>query len=85
MSGTAVTVKVGPNGRIVLPAEIRRKMGVAPGDIVVLEYRKNGTLQIVSRREAVRQAQALVRKFVGKDRRLSQELSDERRKEAARD
>jgi AbrB family looped-hinge helix DNA binding protein len=85
MSDTGVTVKIGPNGRIVLPAEIRRKMGVGPGDSVVLEYRKNGTLQIVSRREAVRQAQALVRKFVGKDRRLSQELSDERRKEAARD
>jgi AbrB family looped-hinge helix DNA binding protein len=85
MSETTVTVKIGPNGRIVLPAKIRRKMGVAPGDSVVLEYRKNGTLQIVSRREAVRQAQALVRKFVGKNRRLSQELSDERRKEAARD
>jgi AbrB family looped-hinge helix DNA binding protein len=85
MDDKSATVKIGPNGRIVIPAPIRRKMGVGEGDSLVLECRDDGTLQVVSRRDAVRHAQALVRKYVGKGRRLSEELSKERRKEADRE
>jgi AbrB family looped-hinge helix DNA binding protein len=31
----SATVAVGPQGRLVIPSEIRRQLGIAPGDVLV--------------------------------------------------
>jgi AbrB family looped-hinge helix DNA binding protein len=32
---TSTTVAVGPQGRLVIPSEIRRQLGIAPGDVLI--------------------------------------------------
>jgi AbrB family looped-hinge helix DNA binding protein len=73
--------RIGPGGRIVIPAAYRKAMGVGPGDDVVLSL-DSGQLKIVSPREALRRAQSIVRRHVAAGRRLSDELVAERRAEA---
>jgi len=70
-------------GRLVIPAVYRKALGLKPGDEVLLTL-EDGEIRVVSTRQAVARAQALVRKYVPKDRSLSEELIRERREEAAR-
>lgn len=83
MSG-AITIKISEGGRVVIPAEIRRELGLEVGDAVTLSV-IDGEIRIISRTEALRRAQALVRKRVPKGRSLVAELHEERRREAAND
>ena len=75
------TTKVTEGGRIVIPAQMRRALGLEVGDEVTLRLERN-ELKIISRAEAVRRAQALVRKRVPKGRSLVAELREDRRREA---
>jgi AbrB family looped-hinge helix DNA binding protein len=34
-SPAATTVTVGPQGRLVIPSEIRRQLGISPGDVLI--------------------------------------------------
>jgi AbrB family looped-hinge helix DNA binding protein len=79
-----VRTKIGVGGRIVLPAEFRKAMGVGPGDevIVVLD---GGEVRILTPRQAIARAQAIVRSHVPAGRSLSAELIAERRREAKRE
>ncbi len=81
---TEHTTKIGRGGRIVIPAQYRRAMGVAPGDEVILVLETDG-IRIVTRQQALRRAQAVVRRYVPEGRSLSEELLRERRAEAARE
>ncbi len=74
--------RIGRGGRIVIPAQYRRAMGVAPGDEVILVLEAEG-IRIVTRQQAMKQAQAMVRRYVPQGRSLSEELIQERRREAA--
>ena len=77
-----VRTKLGQGGRVVLPAEYRRKLGLKPGDdlIMVLE---EGEVRVLTPARAVQRAQALVRRHIPAERRLSEELLRERREETA--
>lgn len=79
-----VRMKVGAGGRIVLPAEFRKELGLAPGDevLVVLD---NGALRILTPRQALEEAQAVVRRYLPNGKSLAAELIEERRKEAKRE
>ena len=70
-------------GRVVIPAKYRKAMGIKPGDELVLLL-EEGEIRIVTAHQAIRQAQALVRRYVPKGRSLSKELIQERREEDAR-
>jgi AbrB family looped-hinge helix DNA binding protein len=70
-------------GRLVIPAAYRKALGLKPGDEVLLLL-KDGEVRIVSTRQAIAQAQTLIRRYVPKGRSLSKELIKERREEAAR-
>ncbi len=70
-------------GRVVIPAKYRKAMGIKPGDELVLLL-EEGEIRIVTARQAIRQDQALVRRYVPKGRNLSKELIQERREEDAR-
>lgn len=77
-------VKVGPGGRIVIPAKLREKLGVKPGDTVWLEE-DNEQLRITTVRQAIRRMQDLVAQYAPGDSGLADELIAERREEAARE
>lgn len=76
--------RVSEGGRIVIPAEFRRAMGLDIGDEVILRLEGN-VIQINSVPTAVQRAQEKVRQYVTANRSLSAELIAERRQEAARE
>ena len=76
--------KIGAGGRIVIPADLRREIGADVGDEVILRL-VAGEIHILTRSEAIRKAQALVRKSIPASRSLVKELIQERRKEAKRE
>jgi antitoxin PrlF len=81
----AIRAKIGPSGRLVIPAEYRRALGVDVGDEVVLHL-EDGELRILSIERAIRRLQEAARRY----RRdgeppWSEQLIAERRAEAARE
>jgi antitoxin PrlF len=70
-------------GRLVIPSAYRKALGLKPGDEVLLSL-EEGELRLVSTRQAVARAQAMVRRYIPKGRKLSKELIKDRREEAAR-
>lgn len=70
-------------GRIVIPAGIRARMGIAPGAELLLQV-DDGKLSIQTRAQAVANAQAYFKKF-RKNRSEVDEFLKERRAEARRD
>jgi AbrB family looped-hinge helix DNA binding protein len=72
-------------GRIVIPTECRAAAGLKPGDDLLVEAVGEGELRLRTRRQAIKEAQAIVARYLPKGRDLVQELIDERRDEAARE
>jgi AbrB family looped-hinge helix DNA binding protein len=81
---TTTRVKVAEGGRIVIPAEYRKRLGVQVGDDVILQL-DDGEIRLFTVREAIRRAQAMVRRYVPEGVSLVDELIAERRAEAARE
>ena len=79
-----MSAKIAEGGRLVIPAEYRRELGLEPGDEVIIRL-EDGELRILSRAEAVKRAQELVARHVKKNHSLVDELSAERREEASRE
>ena len=79
-----VITTIGAGGRIVIPADFRRQMGADIGEEVVLRL-VGAEIHILTRSQAIRKAQGLVRKSIPKGRSLVKELLSERRKEARRE
>lgn len=75
--------RIDRRGRIVVPAEYRRALGLHPGDEVTLIL-ADGEVRIVTRAEAIRRAQELVA-WRSRRRSLVDELIAERRGEAVGD
>jgi AbrB family looped-hinge helix DNA binding protein len=75
------TAHVSSGGRVVIPAKLRKAIGLRTGDTVIIRLTEDG-LVITTPERAVRAAQALVRKYVPGDQRLGDELIAERRREA---
>ena len=78
-----VLAKLGEGGRVVIPADYRKALGVDVGDELVLVLEK-GSVRVSTPREAIRRAQAVVRSYVPEGKRLSDELIKERRRESRR-
>jgi AbrB family looped-hinge helix DNA binding protein len=78
-------VRIAAGGRVVIPAEYRKALGVEVGDHVVIEL-KGDELRLRSRQAAIKKVQAMVRKHIpDESRSLADELIAERRQEAARE
>ncbi len=75
-----IKTKIGPGGRIVIPARYRKTIGIGVGDEVVLILDGEG-VRLMTPRQAVKRAQELVRKYVPAGTNLADELIEERRKE----
>ena len=78
------TTRIGPSGRIVIPAEYRKALGLSVGDEIVLRI-EDDELRLLGRVQAVRRAQQLVRRYVEPERRLVDELIAARHREADRE
>ena len=75
-------MRVNENGRVVIPAAIRKQLGIRIGDEVVLRIEDN-ELRITTLKRNIERAQRLVRKHVKPGTSLVDELIKERH-EAAR-
>lgn len=73
-------VKIGKNGRVIIPAEFRRALGFEDGDEVILHVDEDG-LKISTPAQAISRAQSLVRRYVPEGSDLSGELVADRRAE----
>jgi len=80
MSDTA-SVRVGPKGRIVLPIEARRALGIQEGDELVVVLEDDG-MHLMTREAAVRSLREMLGKGEGS---LVDELLAERRAEVERE
>jgi AbrB family looped-hinge helix DNA binding protein len=78
-----VVTRLGPEGRIVIPADYRRSAGLKEGDEVIISL-DGDTVRLVSREGAIRRVQAEIARHVPASVSLVDELIAERRQEATR-
>lgn len=76
-----IRTKLTEGGRVVIPVELRKKLGMEIGDNLSIELRGD-SLQITTGHAALRRIQKLVRKHVPAGVSLVDELIAERREEA---
>lgn len=79
-----IVARVTEGGRIVIPASVRKQLNLSVGDEVVMLVRDR-EIVLLSRAEALRRAQAIVARRVPRERRLVEELLEERRLEDQRE
>ena len=77
-----VRATVAPNGRLSIPVEIRRRLGLESGGEVVLEM-EDGVLRMFTPAARVRRARALLAEGMGDERLSSEEFLAWKREEAA--
>ena len=75
---------IGKSGRIVIPAQFRKALGVSEGDTLMMTL-DDGMIRILTPRRAIQRVQELVRRYVPEGHSLADELIAERRAEAARE
>ena len=81
MSSTAIQVSQG--GRIVIPVEIRQKMGIKAGDQVLLTWSEEShELHVSTRKQRLSHARALVKRYADADGSVVDELIQDRRQAA---
>ena len=76
----AQRAKLASGGRLHLPAEIRRKLGLADGDQVVMQV-IDGVLQVRPARDILTRIQNMLRPYAPVEGLVSEELIAERRSE----
>jgi bifunctional DNA-binding transcriptional regulator/antitoxin component of YhaV-PrlF toxin-antitoxin module len=76
-----VHVRIGENGRIVIPVKMRRILGVETGDEVILQPEEN-TVRITTRRQRIEEARRQIRRYIKPGTNAVDELIAERREAA---
>ena len=76
-----ISMKMSEGGRVVIPVEIRRELGLRDGDTVLWDM-ADGEARLTTKAARIRRAQALVRLHVPANASLADELIAERRREA---
>jgi AbrB family looped-hinge helix DNA binding protein len=77
-------VTLGERGRLVLPAQLRRRLDLHPGDRLILTVEPEGGFRVVTARAQARRLLGLYRDLAP-GRSLAGELIAERREEARRE
>ena len=75
-------LKLGPDGRVLIPADWRQAMELKDNDTLVAHL-ENGELKLHGSRVGLRKAQAVLRRYVPEGVSLADELIEDRRREAA--
>jgi AbrB family looped-hinge helix DNA binding protein len=75
-----IAVKVSASGRMNLPSEVRKALGLeGPGHVIIAM--DDGRLTLTTMAQALKQVRALARPYAPKDQLASEELIAERREE----
>lgn len=77
----ATSVRITEGGRIVIPAEFRRALGLNVGDEPLMQV-EDGELRLFTLEQGIKRAQETYRKYVPANRDLVGELIRERHAEA---
>lgn len=80
----AQRVRIIEGGKLIIPAIMRRELGIATGDTVLVDV-EGGELRIRSLPQAVARAQAILRRHVPEGVSLAAELIADRQREAERE
>ena len=78
------TIRIAEGGRIVIPAEVRAKLGFDVGTDIVLSMEEDRAT-LMTHKAAIKRAQARLAKYIPPGISLSEELLADRREEAARE
>ncbi|MDO8606227.1 MAG: AbrB/MazE/SpoVT family DNA-binding domain-containing protein [Phaeospirillum sp.] len=76
-------VTMAANGRIVVPSQIRANLGMEKGGGFVMTVDESGTIHLEPLRNVIARVQDEVRRYISDDVDLVDELSADRRHEAA--
>ena len=79
------TTRLEKSGRILIPAAVRRQLGLSEGSQVLLKVEESGTLQVTSRSQALAKVREEIRKYIPAGRDLAEELILDRRAEVERE
>ena len=74
-------VRIIEGGKLIIPASMRRELGLATGDTVLVDV-ADGELRVRSLSKAIAHAQAILRRHVPEGVSLADELIADRRREA---
>ena len=80
----AQRVKIVEGGKLVIPAVMRRELGIGAGDTVMVDI-DNGELRVRSISKALERARAILRRHIPEGSNLADELIMDRRAEAERE
>ena len=80
----AQRVRIIEGGKLVIPAAMRRELGINAGDTVMVDI-DHGELRVRSINKALENARAILRRYVPEGVSLSEELIADRRAEAERE
>ena len=83
-SAPAYAVEVGDRGRLVLPAPVRRRLAIAPGDHMTMTIEPDGSLRLLRRADLVAQLRGVYRN-IDPGRSWADDLLAERRRDAKRE
>jgi AbrB family looped-hinge helix DNA binding protein len=79
------TARLEKSGRILIPAAVRRHLGLSEGSQVLVKVEESGALHITSRSQALAKVRAEIRKYIPAGQDLAEELIRDRRAEVARE
>ena len=79
------TTRLEKSGRILIPAAVRRHLGLSEGSQVLVTVEESGALQVTSRSQALTKIRQEIRKYIPAGQDLAEELIRDRRAEVARE
>jgi len=79
------TTRLEKSGRILIPAAMRRRLGLSEGSQVLVKVEESGTLRVTSRSQALAKVRQEIRKYIPAGQDLAQELIRDRQAEAERE
>jgi AbrB family looped-hinge helix DNA binding protein len=81
MPETQIRLKLAENGRVVIPAHVRRELGVESGGEIILD-KNEGRYYLTTRRQRIEEARKVLRRYIKPGVSLVDELIAERREAA---
>jgi AbrB family looped-hinge helix DNA binding protein len=79
------TTRLEKSGRILIPAAVRRQLGLSAGSQVLVKVEASGALQVTSRSQALTKVREEIRKYIPVGQDLAEELIRDRRAEVERE
>jgi AbrB family looped-hinge helix DNA binding protein len=65
---SSYTLELGTNGRIVLPAEVRKRFDFKAGDVILLRVKDDGTLELRSGKDVAQKTRGVLKSMKPKKR-----------------